>query len=326
MKIVTCYQSTDRQIARIQAVAPNAEIVVAPLDSLSALLPAADIFFGHAKTPVEWRRVVAAGKLKWIQSSAAGLDHCLTEPVKLSPIIVSSASGVFADQVAEQTMVLLLGLVRRLKIFFQAQQCSEYLRRPTDDLHGKCIGIIGLGGNGLRIVEVLQPFQNRILAVDHFHDQKIPGVELLLPPSQLDQLLSQVDVVVVTLPLLDSTYHLIGKHELSIMKKGSYLINVGRGPVVDEAALITALQSEHLAGAGLDVAEVEPLPENNPLWKMDSVIITPHVGAQAKSRGDDVTDLFCENLRRYQGNEPLINQIDKSLGFPTPEVRFNKHR
>ena len=128
--------------------------------------------------------------------------------------------------------------------------------------------------------------------------------------------------MILCVPLNDQTRFLIDARALSQMKPGSYLINVARGPVVREADLVQALQSGHLAGAGLDVAEVEPLPPESPLWDLPNVLITPHVGAQAADRLDVTTKLFCDNLRRYAAGEPLINIVDKTLGFPRPEDRL----
>jgi phosphoglycerate dehydrogenase-like enzyme len=318
MRIVLCYPIEPRHLEQIRAAAANCEIVDAGQERISAELPSADIFCGHAKVPVPWAEVVKKGRLKWIQSSAAGLDHCLTQEVIDSKIIVTSASGLFADQVAEQTLALLLGLLRGLPTFFRQQQTKEFIRRPTLDLHGKTVGIVGLGGNGRRIAEVLAPFRVRILATDYFPIDKPPHVEQLWPADQLQRLLAESDIVILCVPLNSETTGMIGRRELAAMKRDSVLINVARGPVVDEAALIAALESGQLAGAGLDVTESEPLPETSKLWMLPNVIITPHVGAQSARRADDTTNLICENLRRYFSGQPLLNLVDKQLGFQIP--------
>src|SRR3954468_8611171 len=158
MRVVLCYPlepSHHEQI--VAACPPGTEVIDAGQERIAVELPTADIFCGHAKVPVPWPEVVRHGGLKWIQYSAAGLDHCLTSEVIASDIVVTSASGLFADQVAEQTLALLLGLLRGLPTFFRQQQIKEFIRRPTLDLHGKTVGIVGLGGNGRRIAEVLVP-------------------------------------------------------------------------------------------------------------------------------------------------------------------------
>ena len=235
--------------------------------------------------------------------------------------MVTSASGLFADQVAEQTLALLLGLLRGLPTFFRAQQKREFIRRPTRDLHRTTVGIVGLGGNGTRIAEVLRPFKTRLIATDMFADEKPTFVDELWPADKLDRLLAESDVVILCAPLNEQTQGMIAARELAQMKRGAILINVARGPIVVEADLVAALESGHLGGAGLDVTEIEPLPADSKLWELPRVIITPHVGAQAARRADDTTDLVCENLRRYFAGRPLVNLVDKRLGYPTPAAR-----
>ncbi|MHC2066706.1 D-2-hydroxyacid dehydrogenase [Bremerella sp. T1] len=316
MKIALCYQTQPEFVEAIQQVAPDAEVIDAGQEGIADAILEADIFCGHAKVPMPWAQVVEQGKLKWIQSSAAGMDHCLVPEVISSDIVVSSASGLFANQVAEQTFSLLLGLIRSLPVFFRAQTVKDYTRRPTHDLHGKTVGIVGLGGNGRRIAEILSAFQTRIIATDLFPYDCPPHVDALWPADRLDDLLAESDVVILTLPLNASTYHIIDDGRFAAMKQDAWFINVARGQVVKEAALIDALQSGKLLGAGIDVAEIEPLPADSPLWNMKNVIITPHVGAQSASRNADATRLFCTNLQRYLQGEPPINLVDKQLGFP----------
>lgn len=328
MRVVLCYPLEPRNYDQIVAACPpGTEVVDAGQERIAAELPTADIFCGHAKVPVPWPAVVRGGRLKWIQSSAAGLDHCLVPEVIASEIVVTSASGLFADQVAEQTLALLLGFLRGLPTFFRAAQKKEFIRRPTLDLHGSTVGIGGLGGNGTRIAQVLRPFKTRLIATDMFPDEidiSSGLVDAIWPADQLDRLLAESDAVILCVPLNAQTRHMIAEKELARMKPGSLLINVARGEVVKESALVAALSSGHLAGAGLDVTEVEPLPTTSPLWDLPNVIITPHVGAQSRRRADDTTNLVCENLRRYFSGQKLLNLVDKSLGYPTPTARRGK--
>ncbi|TWT93558.1 D-2-hydroxyacid dehydrogenase [Neorhodopirellula pilleata] len=299
------------------------ELVDAGQERIDELLPTADIFIGHAKVPVDWDRVLAAGRLQWIQSSAAGLDHCLVPGVIDEPrIVVSSASGLFAPQVAEQTFALMFGVLRRIGLFERARAVTEFIRRPTDDLRGKTVGIVGLGGNGREITKRLAAWDVRILATDYYPEQKLDEVETLWPADQLDELFAASDIVILTMPLNASTHHAVGARQFSKMKPGGYLINVARGQVVRETDLVDALQSGHLAGAGVDVTEIEPLPEESPLWADPNVLITPHVGAQSSRRVDDTTDLVCINLRRYFTDQRLYNRVDKRLGFPHPNDSY----
>lgn len=319
-RAVLCYPVTAACIGRIRQAAGDWEVVDAGQQRINELLPTADVFIGHAKVPVDWQRALAAQRLRWIQSSAAGLDHCLVPGVIDSPILVCSASGLFAPQVAEQTFALLFGLLRRVRVFTEATRRRDFTRLPTDDLRGKTVGIVGLGGNGRQIARMLAPWEVTILATDYFPDQPPAEVAELSGPRGLPELLRRSDIVILTLPLNRSTRGLFDTEMLRRMKPGSYLVNVARGAVVVEAALVDALDRGQLAGAALDVTEVEPLPSASSLWDRENVLITPHVGAQSARRVSDTTDLVCENIRRFRAGQPLWNVVDKRLGFPHPSV------
>lgn len=319
MRIVLCYPVEQRHIERIQAAAPELEVVDAGQERIAELLPTADIYCGHAKVPVPWPETVSAGRLQWIQSSAAGMDHCLTPEVIASSITVSSASGVLADQVADHTLALLLGLLRSIPQFVEAQKKREFIRLPTRDLCGSTVGIVGFGANGRRLADVLAPFKTRIIATDYYPRDKPETVETLMPHDALHQLLPQCDVVILTAPLNDQTRGMIAAEQLGLMKPGAVLVNVARGPLVAESDLVDALESGHLGGAAVDVTEIEPLPVESRLWDAPSTLITPHVGGQKASRIDDMTDLLCLNLQRFADGKSPINLVDKRLGFPTPE-------
>jgi D-3-phosphoglycerate dehydrogenase len=316
MRIVLCYPLQQRHLDQIQAAAPEAEIVNAGQERIAKEILTADLFCGHPKVPTPWEQVVRLNRLKWIQSSAAGTDHLQLPSIIKSPIIITNISGVLANQVTEQAMSLLLGLIRSLPTFFRAQQAKEYIRRPVRDLHGSTVGIVGLGGVGRRVAEVLSAFKTRILATDLFPVDKPPHVESLWSADRLDELLPLVDIVVLCVPLTSETRGMIDARRLALMRPGSILINVARGPVVIEHDLVAALESGHLWGAGVDVAAKEPLPEDSRLWDLPNVIISPHVGGESARRADDITAFFCENLRRYLDGRPLLNLIDKILGFP----------
>jgi phosphoglycerate dehydrogenase-like enzyme len=316
MRIVLCYPVEPRHIDRIRAAWPEAEIVDAGQEHVAEELPGADFFCGHPKVPVPWDETVRRGRLKWIQSSAAGLDHCLVPSVVASDIPVTSASGVLSRQVADQTLALLLGVLRSLPTFFHQQQARDYTRRPTRDLHGARVGIVGLGANGRRVAKVLRAFETSIVATDWFPEQKSPFVDEVLPPAALDDILPRIDVLILAAPLNEHTRGMIDARRLRLLPKNAVVINVARGPLVVERDLVEALEGGHLWGTGVDVTEVEPLAADSRLWDAPNVIITPHVGGQRASRIDDMTDLFCENLRRRRTNRPLINLVDKQLGFP----------
>ncbi len=316
-RIVLCYPVEPRHIAQIAEAMPDAEVVDAGQNRIAEELFEADIYCGHAKVRVDWDAVVRRGRLRWIQSSAAGMDHCLVPPVIASDIAVTSASGVLSDQVAEHTIALLTGWCRSLPTFFRAQQKREFLRRPTRDLTRSTVGIVGLGGVGRRLAELLASFDVRILATDLYPVDKPAHVESLWAADRLDDLLAAVEILVLCLPLNESTRGIIDAAKLGRMPRGALLANMARGPLVVAADLVAALRSGHLAGAVMDVTDPEPLPAESPLWEFPNVIITPHVAGQSGWRIDAMTALFCRNLRRWQAGLPLINYLaDKRLGFP----------
>lgn len=327
--IVTCFPLSDQQFETIAAAGESHgfRTIRSDQEHIAEDIFRANVFCGHAKVAVDWAKVVQQNQLRWIQSSAAGLDHCLTPEVIQSDITVTGCSALFSPQVAEQTLSLLMGLIRRLPVFFHAQQFREYLRRPTDNLEGKHVTILGFGGNGQQIARCLRPLAGRIMATDCFPDsyQHLidDTVDQVISPNQLDTLLPVTDILIVTLPLSEKNEKLLSFDQLRQLKGGAYLINVGRGSVVDTEGLIASLSTGHLGGAGIDVVDPEPLPQDSPLWEMDNVIITPHVGAQSPRRVPVTVELFCENLKRHILQQPLLNLVDKQLGFPLPANRID---
>jgi phosphoglycerate dehydrogenase-like enzyme len=316
-QIVLCYPVEPKHIAQIAAIVPEAEIIDASQEQIGKELFRADIFCGHAKVPVDWDGVVRQGRLRWIQSSAAGMDHCLVPSVIQSDIVVTSASGVLADQVAEHTIALTTAWTRSIPTFLRAQPKREFIRRPTRDLTRSTVGIVGLGGNGRRLAEVLSVFETRILATDLYPIDKPACVEALWPADRLDELLPLVDFLILCLPLNDSTRGLFNASMLAKMKPSALLVNVARGALVVTPDLVAALDRKQIAGAVMDVTDPEPLPPESRLWDVPNVIITPHVGGQSSWRIDNMTHLFCRNLRRWKAGLPLVNYLsDKQLGFP----------
>ena len=220
-RIVLCYPVEAQHIEQIAAAMPGGRgRRRRPRNESPRNCFEADIFCGHAKVPVDWDGVVRQGRLRWIQSSAAGMDHCLVPSVIDSDIVVTSASGVLADQVAEHTIALVTGWCRSLPTFFRAQQKKEFIRRPTRDLTRSTVGIVGLGGVGRRLARLLAAFDARILATDMFPVDKPEHVEALWPADRLDDLLAAVDILVLCLPLNDSTRGMIDAAKLAKMKPG----------------------------------------------------------------------------------------------------------
>jgi phosphoglycerate dehydrogenase-like enzyme len=183
------------------------------------------------------------------------------------------------------------------------------------EIAGETIGILGLGGIGLQVAKRAKAFDMRVLAVDLVLTEKPDYVESLWVPDQLHQMLQQSDFVVICCPLTPQTKGIISTAGFGMMKETAFLINIARGRIVDQPALIIALQTKEIAGAGLDVTEPEPLPEDNPLWEMENVIITPHHAGQSPKSAPRVFHVLCENLKRFTTNQPLISVVDKTQWF-----------
>lgn len=274
-------------------------------------------------------------QMRWIQLNHAGVDRALDKPiVKNSQIIITSASGVIVSQVAEYAVTACLALGHKLPVLASLQRERNWTRNVPEslvpsELRGSTVGIVGYGSIGREVARLIKPFGAKILAakknVMHLEDTGYTQEGLgdpdgslfdrLYPIQALTDMLPLCDFVVLALPLTDETYQIINAQVLASMKSSAYLINVGRGNLVDEQALINVLQAGKIAGAMLDVFSQEPLPEDNPLWNLPNVIITPHIAGLSAHLLDDTVNFFITNLKRYIEGESLYNQIDLEKGY-----------
>ena len=256
-------------------------------------------------------------KLKWMNTTWAGVDKFLTEELKNSNVIITNSSGAYNTTVAEHAVSLMLALNRGLKPSILAQQEKEWKRfedTDVDELYEKTVGIIGVGNIGERIACLCKAFECKTIGITR-SGKKSKYIDKMLPISKLYELLKESDYVVVSVPLTDETHHIIGKREFASMKKSAIIINIGRGPVIDENAMIAALKTGKIRGAGLDVFEEEPLSASSPLWKIKNVIITGHYAGYTPYHEDRVVDIFCKNLKLFVKGKKLINVVDKKKGY-----------
>ncbi len=255
-----------------------------------------------------------APRLKWVQAWSAGVDHMRGSGVLEAGVPVTTLAGANAISVAEHTIALMLMLARNMKGFIE--NAHNRIWRPTpdsDELTGKTVGIVGLGAIGGSVAKMCQGFDMRILGTRRsvtVREANVEHVNELLPSSELPYLLGESDFVVLSCPLSAETERLIGKGELRSMKSTSFLINVSRGEVVDEPALIEALREGWIAGAGLDVFWTEPLENQNPLWDLPSVIMTSHRAGRSIRNDSRAIKMFEDNLDRYLLGQPLVHMID----------------
>lgn len=316
--ILIAYELQERHLQAIRQAAPDAElIVVRDREELERrwddLIPKVDVALGGL--PRE--RLLEAPRLRWLQTTGAGVDWLMRYPeIAESDLIITNASGVHAIPISEHIVALMLALARDIQRCVRDQVRHRWPRdHKVLELDGATMGLIGVGAIGEKTAEKAKGLNMRVLGLRRHPEKGSPWIDRMYGPDQLLEMLPQADWVVITTPLTRETQDLIGERELRAMKETAYIINIGRGAIIQEEALIRALREGWIAGAGLDVFEEEPLPEDSPLWDMENVIITPHYAGITPYYADRVVEIFTENLRRYQAGQPLINEVDKRLGY-----------
>lgn len=283
-------------------------------DELARRLPEADVLV----VSMMWTNELAAStpRLRFIQSISAGTDQYDKALLRERGIRLASAAGVNAQAVAEHAMALMLALARRLPEARDNQNARHWrgmiseIASREDELTGKTLLIVGLGRIGARLARLAKAFEMRVIAIRRDPSAGADGADAVFGHAQLHELLGQADIVALTCPLTPETTGLIDARALAAMKPGAHLINVARGRVVDEPALIEALQQRRIAAAGLDVTVEEPLGPASPLWAMPQVLITPHTAGETRRYEDGVIDLLLDNLDRlWRGEAALRNPI-----------------
>ena len=282
-----------------------------------AMLAEAEVLYDFPPGSVQDLLEVAPN-LRWVQGSMAGAGEVAKKAGLLeTDVVVTTASGVYSGPLAEFVLMALLQHAKNLDRLRHDKAEKAWRQTHTDTLEGKVLCIVGMGNIGRAIAERARPFGTRVVGVKRTVSEDDPAwrhADELYTTDQLQEALGGADYVAVTLPGTPETQHLVDAGTIGAMKPGAYFVNVGRGTVVDEGALVEALQRGHLSGAALDVFEVEPLPEESPLWGLPNVIVSPHATDMVPSIiNKRQTDLFCKNLRRYLDGEPLINVLDKKL-------------
>lgn len=288
-------------------------------DRMEAELPDVDIFVGYSLRPQQF---LLAKKLKWIHSTAAGVGQLMFPELKASSVGVTNASGIHTVPMAEHILGTLVALARHFPdcVRYQAahhwaqQEIWDKPLRPRE-LAGQTLLIIGFGAIGRELARRVRPLGMQIWAMTRSGTGDASLADRILPVAQLDAVIYQADYVVLAAPETPETHHMIGAKQLAAMKPTAYLINVARGTLVDEAALIEALEKRAIAGAALDVTSEEPLPAESPLWGLENVFITPHMSAASEYLWDRQTDLLLQNLERWFSGRELINRVDLQRGY-----------
>ena len=307
-----------RHVDRLRSDFPQHTFIEASdRDEIRRRLPEADVAFASY---VDRDAFASATRLKWVQSPAVGVGRLMYPELLASAVILTSARGIRARSMAEHVIGVTIALARVLPATIRAQAAhrwaQEELETATRTLCGQRMGIVGLGAIGREVVKIAAPFGFRVTAIRRRAGEAVPdGVDAVWTPDRLPDLLAQSDVVVLAAPRTPATNRLIGRAQIEQMKPGALLVNVARGKLVDDDALIDALRDGRLGGAALDVFSEEPLDPSSPYWDLPNVIVTPHTSGAMQDYWTPLVELFADNLRRFEKGEPLLNVVDKVAGY-----------
>lgn len=264
----------------------------------------------------------AADALRWVHSGAAGVSGTLYPEMRESDVVLTNSAGLHAEPMAEHALAMALHFARGLDVAERARPAGRWAHAdlagaggPLRELAGRTMGVLGYGGVGSAVGRRAAALGMRVLGLRRRPGDPPPEVDGMLGPDGLDRLLREADVLVVCLPETDETREALGERELGLLGEDGVLINLSRGSIVSEEALVSALAAGRLRGAGLDVFHREPLPPDHPLWELDGVLITPHVAGVSGRFWERETELLVDNVGRYLRGEPLRNVVDKDRGY-----------
>ena len=316
-RVIITAELTDAAMKRLRADYP--EITFEVLDD-----PGSEDGFGDADAIIGWRltseQLAKSPGLQWLQTTSAGVERVLTPEMIDRRIVITNASGVHSVSISEHIMAMMLAFARRLPLLFHNQQRhvwrDENLRDEVFELYGQTLMVIGVGDIGIALADRAAGFGMRVVGVRRRTDLPRPeSFSEIISTDALAMRVEEADHVAVCLPLTDHTRGLIDAPTIAAMKTGAYIYNIGRGPIIDQAALVRALEDGRLGGAGLDVTDPEPLPEDSPLWDMPNVLITAHTSGSSPVYWERASEIVIENVKRWQAGEPLSNVIDVEHGY-----------
>ncbi len=332
LHVLVAMDFSDEILDQIRSVSPRIQIMKYPRDVPETAWKEAEVLYTGSRFPQPGQ----APHLRWIQLHSAGANRALTHDITQdSQITVTSASGIHATQMANYCLMMILSFHYDLPRMVAFQRESVWPSRQYDifrpaDLSEKTVGIVGYGSIGREVARLARCFGMTVLAskrnlkrvqeseTDYSEGEGDPeGIlpERIYPGEALATMAADSDFLVVTPPLTEETRHMVNADVFKAMKETAVVINVGRGAVIDEQAMIEALREKRIAGAGLDVFEDEPLPETSPLWQMENVLISPHVSGNSASYHQKAARLFIANLERYLQKKPLYNVVDVGAGY-----------
>lgn len=304
------------QIASTIAASLTDDEIVTPKDeSELALVRDVEIAVGTNNGPRVRPFLDAAPRLRWYHSAGAGVERLIVLPqFRERGIVLTNNSGAMDIPIAEHVIAMILEAAKRLHLYRDQQDRAEWKDHRQDEVRGQTLVVYGLGSIGAETARLAAAIGLRVIGVRR-SGTTVPGVERVVPPERLAEAAAEADYLVVCAPLTSATEGAVSREVLAAMKPTAWVLNIARGAIVDEAALIDALRAGRLGGAALDALTVEPLPADSPLWKMENVIITPHSSNSSPRVRERSVALFQENLRRYKERRPLLNVVDLEAGY-----------
>jgi D-2-hydroxyacid dehydrogenase (NADP+) len=313
--ILVPYDLSPKNIKRIKGASSAIEVVAtADPEKIRMTLPKATVVFGELKPEF----MPIAGKLRWVHSPYAGVENVLFPEFVGSDITLTCSKGIHVHQMTELLFGMMLAFTRRLSSYSRLQERREWNTSPyreTQLLAGSTIGILGLGKIGSAMAKAAKDLGMTVIGLRRNSSIPVEHVDVLVGREELPRLLRESDHIVIILPLTAETRNLVTMSEFDMMELRPYVYNLARGPIVNTGDLVEALRAGKIKGAGLDVFDEEPLDERSPLWGMENVIITPHIGGLVPHYFDGAIDLFIQNLRRFLSGEELLNVVDKHKGY-----------
>jgi D-2-hydroxyacid dehydrogenase (NADP+) len=299
---------------------PEMRVVhLAGYDTLPRELPDARIFVGASLRPEQF---ACARELEWIHSTAAGVSQLMYPELHDSGVIVTNPSGIFSVPMAEHTMGMILALARNFPDAVRFQDRAKWAQQDLWDqpqhlteVNGSLLLVVGFGSIGRELAKRAEAFGMRVWGVTRSGRGDTAHAQRILPASRLHEALPHADYIVVAAPDTAETKHLIGAGQMALTKRGARLINIGRGSLLDEAALVSALKSGQLGGAALDVTSVEPLPADSTLWKAPNLFLTPHTSGVSDRLWQRQTELLLQLLEEWFSGKPLSNRVELSRGY-----------
>jgi phosphoglycerate dehydrogenase-like enzyme len=297
------------------------DTVVLAADDVEAVrrhAPDADVLvYGASSARLLAEALPLARRASWVHSMWTGVEKLMSPQLVASPVVLTNARGVFRRPLGEWTVGVMLHFSYDLRRVVRQQEAGLWQPFEAQELHGRTLGIVGYGGIGSAAAERARPFGVRILALRRRPalSERDPLLDGVYAPERLDELMAASDFVLVAAPLTPETRGLVGEAQLAAMKPSAVLINVGRGPVVDQAALLRALETGRIRGAALDVFDVEPLPSDHPFYRMPNVLLSPHTADRVTGFFQLALECLLENLRRFRAGEPLLHVVDKQAGY-----------